>query len=125
MIAIGSDHGGYKLKEEIKKYEAEYETIKEIEEKYRDSKNKPSIIDMCQILDVKRANYYKWLHHEKSNRDLENEKLSGYIIKYHKKYNQELGYRAMADRINRDNNEEVFRAKFIVVSLDDERKQEE
>ena len=60
---------------------------------------------MCQILGVKRANYYKWLHHEKSNRDLENEKLAQYIIKYHKKYNQELGYRAMADRINRDNNE--------------------
>ena len=41
---------------------------------------------MCQILGVKRANYYKWLHHEKSNRDLENEKLAEYIIKYHKKY---------------------------------------
>ena len=28
---------------------------------------------MCRILGVKRANYYKWLHHEKSARDKENQ----------------------------------------------------
>ena len=60
---------------------------------------------MCKILGVKRANYYKWIHHEKSTRDLENEKLAEYIIKYHEKYNKELGYRSMADKINKDNNE--------------------
>ena len=36
MIAIGSDHGGYKLKEEIKRYLEENPQIaKEIEEKIR------------------------------------------------------------------------------------------
>ena len=38
---------------------------------------------MCKILGVKRANYYKWLHHEKSVRDLENEELAELIKKYH------------------------------------------
>ena len=59
---------------------------------------------MCQILGVKRANYYKWLHHEKSQRDLENEELATYILKYHEKYDGLLGYRMMTDRINRDEN---------------------
>jgi len=59
---------------------------------------------MCKILGVKRANYYKWTHHEKSIRDLENEELAGYILKYHEKFNGLLGYRMMTDRINRDEN---------------------
>lgn len=59
---------------------------------------------MCKILEVKRSNYYKWLHHEKSQRDKENEELAEYIKKYDKKYKHLLGYRMMADRINRDEN---------------------
>ena len=59
---------------------------------------------MCKILGVKRANYYKWLHHEKSVRDLENEELAELIKKYHEKFNGLLGYRMMTDRINRDEN---------------------
>lgn len=59
---------------------------------------------MCKILGVKRANYYKWLHHEKSQRDKENEELAENIKKYHKKYGGLLGYRMMTDRINRDEN---------------------
>ena len=57
---------------------------------------------MCRILGVKRANYYKWLHHEKSIVDKENEEIAELIKEYHKKYNGLLGYRMMADRINRD-----------------------
>lgn len=57
---------------------------------------------MFRILGVRRANYYKWLKHEKSSRDLENEELAGYIKKYDEKYDHTLGYRNMADRINRD-----------------------
>ena len=59
---------------------------------------------MCRILGVKRANYYKWLHHEKSEIDKENEEIAEFIREYHKKYNGLLGYRMMADRINRDHN---------------------
>lgn len=34
---------------------------------------------MFEILGVKRANYYKWLKHNKSERDLENEELADFI----------------------------------------------
>ena len=57
---------------------------------------------MCRILGVKRANYYKWQHHKKSVIDKENEEIAELIKEYHKKYNGLLGYRMMADRINRD-----------------------
>ena len=57
---------------------------------------------MCRILGVKRSNYYKWLHHEKSIVDKENEEIAELIKEYHKKYNGLLGYRMLADRINRD-----------------------
>lgn len=57
---------------------------------------------MCQILDVKRANYYKWLHHKKSRRDIDNEELSELIKKYDEMFDHTLGYRMMRDRINRD-----------------------
>lgn len=59
---------------------------------------------MFDILEVKKANYYKWLKHEKSKRDLENEELAEYIKKYDEKFNHTLGYRMMTDRINRDEN---------------------
>ncbi|MFR4505051.1 MAG: DDE-type integrase/transposase/recombinase [Catenibacterium sp.] len=59
---------------------------------------------MFEILGVKRANYYKWLKHNKSERDLENEELADFIRKYDEKFNHTLGYRMMTDRINRDEN---------------------
>lgn len=59
---------------------------------------------MCTILKVKRANYYKWLHHKKSTRDLENEELARYIKRYDEMFDHTLGYRMMTDRINRDEN---------------------
>ena len=59
---------------------------------------------MFEILDVKRANYYKWLKHSKSERDLENEELADLVRKYDEKFNHTLGYRMMTDRINRDEN---------------------
>lgn len=52
---------------------------------------------MCRILGVKRANYYKWLHHEKSTIDKENEEIAELIKTYHKKYNGLLGYRMMTN----------------------------
>ena len=59
---------------------------------------------MFEILDVKRANYYKWLKHSKSERDLKNEELADLVRKYDEKFNHTLGYRMMTDRINRDEN---------------------
>jgi putative transposase len=57
---------------------------------------------MCRILKVKRANYYKWLHHKKSATDKENEELAAYIKRYDEMFDHTLGYRMMCDRINRD-----------------------
>ena len=42
---------------------------------------------MLEILGVKRANYYKWLRHNKSERDLENEELADLVRKYDEKFN--------------------------------------
>ena len=74
---------------------------------------------MCQLLCVKRANYYKWLHHKKSTCDLENETLAELIKKYDKKYDHMLGYRMMCDRINRDeckhyNDKQVYKIMQIL-----------
>ncbi len=59
---------------------------------------------MLEILGVKRANYYKWHRRNKSERNLENEELADFIRKYDVKFKHTLGYRMMADRINRDEN---------------------
>lgn len=59
---------------------------------------------MCNILGVKRANYYKWLNHTPSTRDKENLELAEYIKKYAVMFDNRLGYRMMTDRINRDEN---------------------
>ena len=54
---------------------------------------------MLEILGVKRANYYKWLRRNKSERDLENEELADFIRKYDEKFNHTLGYRMMTDNM--------------------------
>ena len=72
--------------------------------KSREEDKEVSLSAMFEILGVKRANYYKWLKHNKSERDLENEELADFIRKYDEKFNHTLGYRMMTDRINRDEN---------------------
>ena len=74
---------------------------------------------MLKILGVKKANYYKWLNHEKSTHDLENEELAGYIKKYDEMFDHTLGYRMMTDRINRDehkhyNDKQVYKVMRIL-----------
>jgi putative transposase len=59
---------------------------------------------MCQQLEVSRSGYYKWLHHEKTEEELENEQLSIWIKEYDEKYKHTLGYRRMRNYINRDKN---------------------
>lgn len=59
---------------------------------------------MCQCLGVKRANYYKWLHHELSEFDKCWDQLIEYVKTYHETYDHRLGYRMMKDFINRDKN---------------------
>lgn len=57
---------------------------------------------MCQQLNVSRAGYYKWLHHEKPSDELENEQIALWIKAYAKKFKCTLGYRRMRNYINRD-----------------------
>ena len=59
---------------------------------------------MCKCLGVKRANYYKWLHHELSEFDRCWFQLIEYVQTYHETYDHKLGYRMMKDFINHDKN---------------------
>jgi transposase InsO family protein len=57
---------------------------------------------MCKCLDVKRANYYKWLKHNKTHdNDYWNEVIE-LVLRYHKTYDHRLGYRSIRDRIEKD-----------------------
>ena len=57
---------------------------------------------MCQCLGVKRANYYRWLHHERSPFDKRWDLLIETVRAYHETYDHKLGYRMMKDYINHD-----------------------
>lgn len=59
---------------------------------------------MCKAAGIKRANYYKWLHREKNDHDLENEELLNIIREYEEESDYILGYRMMTDKINREKN---------------------
>lgn len=56
---------------------------------------------MCQILEISRSAYYKWLKHEPSERDLENRELLKIIEEIAKSNNQLYGYRKMTMVINK------------------------
>ena len=57
---------------------------------------------MCRCLGVKRANYYRWLHHERSEFDKRWDLLIETVRTYHETYDHKLGYRMMKDYINHD-----------------------
>lgn len=56
---------------------------------------------MCQQLDVSRSGFYKWIHREKTEEELENEQIADWIKEYDEKYKHTLGYRRMRNYINR------------------------
>ncbi len=58
---------------------------------------------MCRHLEISRAAYYKWLHREIPDRELENRKLAELIKEYDERFNHILGYRRMASWINHFN----------------------
>ena len=57
----------------------------------------------CDILQVSRASYYKWLSSPKSQREIENEKLAEKIEKIHMA-NPDKGYRRINDDLKHDHN---------------------
>jgi hypothetical protein len=58
---------------------------------------------MCKQLKISRAAYYKWLHCETPEQELENIKLAELIIEYNDRFNHILGYRRMTSWINHFN----------------------
>ena len=62
-----------------------------------------SINWMCKHLDISRAAYYKWLHREIPEQELENIKLANLIKEYDERFNHILGYRRMTSWINHFN----------------------
>lgn len=58
---------------------------------------------MCKQLEVSRAAYYKWLHREVPEQELENIKLANLIKEYDERFNRILGYRRMTSWINHFN----------------------
>ena len=68
-----------------------YLAIKELHEK------KHYAIDLlCEIAEIQRSAYYKWLHRKESRRETENRKLADLIEAIHNDF-PELGYRRMRD----------------------------
>ena len=62
-----------------------------------------SIHWMCKQLEISRAAYYKWLHREIPEQELENIKLAELIMEYDERFNHILGYRRMTSWINHFN----------------------
>lgn len=56
---------------------------------------------MCDIADISRAAYYKWLQREPSTRELENEEILKEMKKLYKRVEGIYGYRRMTLNINR------------------------
>ena len=80
------------------RYESKYLAIKH----FHTEKNW-SIEWMCNHLEISRAAYYKWLHREIPNDELENMKLAEIIQEYDERFNHILGYRRMTSWINHFN----------------------
>ena len=80
------------------RYESKYMTI----QFYHKSEGW-SINWMCEFFEISRAAYYKWLHREVSNYELENIKLAELIKEYDERFKHILGYRRMTSWINHFN----------------------
>ena len=61
---------------------------------------------MCRSLEVSRAGYYKWLNHEITEEEKENEIITQLIREYDERFNHTLGYRRMTGYINRLNHKQ-------------------
>lgn len=58
---------------------------------------------MCDILDLNRSSYYKWLKREETEKERLDQELCQVILEYHDKFKGILGYRRMTLWINRLN----------------------
>ena len=70
-----------------------------------------SINWMCKQLELSRAAYYKWLHRDVPEQELENIKLAELIKEYDERFNHILGYRRMTSWINHFNHTDYKRKR--------------
>lgn len=82
------------------RYLEKFQAIKD----YKEENSEAAIQTLCQILNVSRSGYYKWLNHEETASEKENRELMEKIKELHKDYNGILGYRRMTTFINRQLN---------------------
>lgn len=59
-----------------------------------------AVSEICDILELNRSSYYKWIHRAKSSRELENETLLHDIGALYAEHNGTYGYRRLADEYN-------------------------
>lgn len=59
-----------------------------------------AITETCDILNLNRSSYYKWIHRSKSSSELENEALLHDIGLIYAEHNGTYGYRRIADEYN-------------------------
>ena len=79
--------------------------------KFFSETKKWSINWMCSQLEISRAAYYKWLHREIPECELENVQLAELIKEYNERFNHILGYRRMASWINHFNHTNYSRKR--------------
>ena len=59
-----------------------------------------AVTEICDILELNRSSYYKWIHRAKSYNELENEVLLHDIGMIYAEHNGTYGYRRIADEYN-------------------------
>nr|WP_231492071.1 IS3 family transposase [Alkalibacterium sp. AK22] len=72
-----------------------------------------SIQLLCEVLDVSRSGYYKWLNHTPSERELEAQQLKKRIKERFYHYKGLFGYRRITIALNRDSKEKQYDKKVI------------
>ena len=74
-----------------------YTAIKELSEDHDDY----PVSEMCRILGINRAAYYKWKNHGNSQNDNLNELIAGKVEKIHAEH-PDMGYRRIRDTLEHD-----------------------
>lgn len=78
------------------KHDSKYHAVKYVSEEL----NFPITL-LCEIIDLNRSSYYKWLKRKPSKNDLENETVLNTILDIHKEVKGIYGYRRLTMNVNR------------------------
>ena len=78
-----------------------YRAIKNEHEKY----NYPILL-LCEIGEIARSSYYKWLHHAETPNERFNEELAEKLERFHEKH-PDMGYRRLNDKLRHDEDIQV------------------